>query len=409
MAQGSMRSVNLTVQVDVVDDTTPQLGGSLDVNGNKIVSVSNGDIDIEPNGTGNVLLGNITIDADQTVGAGQDNYVMTYDNGTGLVSLEATASTVAELVDLSDVVTAANTDKFALMANGTTGYVGRALVEADISDFGTYSPTSHTHVLAAGATDVTATAAELNLLDLSGLTAGWVLSADSATTASWKAAAGGGGGDVTKVGTPANNQVGVWTGDGTIEGASDLTWDGTTLIVNGGDITVRDSAAYLTLTDSNASGATSGSSRLRFAYSGSDTVTQQIYTSSGDLYYNNTAGKHIITTGDAAGTSDNRLRVDGSVQVRNELIIGEQADHASTVAAAYGFIWVKTATPNVLQFTDDAGTDWRLNGFEASTTALASLNVPHGAAPTTPVDGDIWTTTAGLYVRINGSTVGPLS
>lgn len=45
----------------------------------------------------------------------------------------------------------------------------------------------------------------------------------------------------------------------------------------------------------------------------------------------------------------------------------------------------------------------------ASSTANATLNVPHGTAPTSPVDGDIWTTTAGLYVRINGSTVGPLS
>ena len=91
MAQGSMRSVNLTVQVDVVDDTTPQLGGSLDVNGNKIVSVSNGDIDIEPNGTGNVLLGNLTIDADQTVGAGQDNYVLAYDDASGTMVLTALA------------------------------------------------------------------------------------------------------------------------------------------------------------------------------------------------------------------------------------------------------------------------------------------------------------------------------
>jgi hypothetical protein len=74
---------------DLVDDTTPQLGGNLDVNGNKITSVSNGDIDIEPNGTGNVLLGNFTFDADQTVGAGQDDYVLTYDNSTGLISLEA--------------------------------------------------------------------------------------------------------------------------------------------------------------------------------------------------------------------------------------------------------------------------------------------------------------------------------
>lgn len=45
----------------------------------------------------------------------------------------------------------------------------------------------------------------------------------------------------------------------------------------------------------------------------------------------------------------------------------------------------------------------------ASTTGGATLNVPHGAAPTAPADGDIWTTTAGLYVRINGATIGPLS
>lgn len=37
---------------DVVADTTPQLGGNLDVNGKSIVSVSNGNVVIAPNGTG---------------------------------------------------------------------------------------------------------------------------------------------------------------------------------------------------------------------------------------------------------------------------------------------------------------------------------------------------------------------
>lgn len=37
-----------------------------------------------------------------------------------------------------------------------------------------------------------------------------------------------GSGDVSKVGTPVNNQVGVWTGDGTLEGDVDLTFDTTT-------------------------------------------------------------------------------------------------------------------------------------------------------------------------------------
>ena len=41
---------------EVVADTTPQLGGDLDINGNDIVSTSNGNIDILPNGTGVVNL-----------------------------------------------------------------------------------------------------------------------------------------------------------------------------------------------------------------------------------------------------------------------------------------------------------------------------------------------------------------
>lgn len=40
----------------------------------------------------------------------------------------------------------------------------------------------------------------------------------------------------------------------------------------------------------------------------------------------------------------------------------------------------------------------------ASQTQGAGLSVPHGAAPTTPVDGDVWTTTGGLFVRVNGVT-----
>lgn len=42
-------------------------------------------------------------------------------------------------------------------------------------------------------------------------------------------------------------------------------------------------------------------------------------------------------------------------------------------------------------------------------TSVAGLGLPHGSAPTTPTDGDLWTTTAGLFVRINGATVGPLA
>jgi len=41
----------------------------------------------------------------------------------------------------------------------------------------------------------------------------------------------------------------------------------------------------------------------------------------------------------------------------------------------------------------------------ASGTGGAMFRLPHGSAPTSPTNGDIWTTTAGVFARINGATV----
>jgi len=42
--------------LNVVEDITPQLGGALDVNGQTITSASNGDIVVDPNGTGQLKI-----------------------------------------------------------------------------------------------------------------------------------------------------------------------------------------------------------------------------------------------------------------------------------------------------------------------------------------------------------------
>ena len=63
--------------VDVVNDLTPQLGGNLDTNGFSIVTVSNGDLTLAPNGTGDVLL-----QADVFVGRTNTD-VQISSNGTG--------------------------------------------------------------------------------------------------------------------------------------------------------------------------------------------------------------------------------------------------------------------------------------------------------------------------------------
>ena len=72
----------------VVDDTTPQLGGNLDVNGNDIVSAGGADIDIIPNGAGDVNLGADTVqvgdnNADATITTqGTGDLILNTNNGT---------------------------------------------------------------------------------------------------------------------------------------------------------------------------------------------------------------------------------------------------------------------------------------------------------------------------------------
>lgn len=44
---------------------------------------------------------------------------------------------------------------------------------------------------------------------------------------------------------------------------------------------------------------------------------------------------------------------------------------------------------------------------EESSTSNAGLNLPQGAAPTSPVNGDMWATSLGFFGEINGAVVGP--
>jgi len=44
---------------------------------------------------------------------------------------------------------------------------------------------------------------------------------------------------------------------------------------------------------------------------------------------------------------------------------------------------------------------------QGSTTTQAGVNLPQGNAPTNPVNGDLWTTSGGVYAQIAGTTYGP--
>ena len=55
-ASGSLISSGGTSLMEVSSDSTPQLGGNLDLNGNDIVTTSNADLELAPNGTGRVVV-----------------------------------------------------------------------------------------------------------------------------------------------------------------------------------------------------------------------------------------------------------------------------------------------------------------------------------------------------------------
>jgi hypothetical protein len=102
------------------------------------------------------------------------DYMVVYDasdDAPKKINMSDLIVTSAEVNDLTVAVTWANVPDANITESSVTQH------EAALS------------ITQSQVSDVTATAAELNLLDLSGLTTGWVLSADSPTTASWKAQA----------------------------------------------------------------------------------------------------------------------------------------------------------------------------------------------------------------------------
>ena len=84
---------------DVVQDTTPQLGGNLDVNGQSIVSVSNGDIAITPNGTGKIILDGLN----WPTADGSANYILKTDGAGNLSWVAQNTSGATAFTGLSDV------------------------------------------------------------------------------------------------------------------------------------------------------------------------------------------------------------------------------------------------------------------------------------------------------------------
>ena len=87
-----------TVSSDLVNDTSPQLGGDLDVNGNAIVSASNGNIAITPNGSGKVIIDGLS----HPVADGNAGQVLKTDGNGQLAFASVSSLAGAGIQNVSD-------------------------------------------------------------------------------------------------------------------------------------------------------------------------------------------------------------------------------------------------------------------------------------------------------------------
>ena len=161
-----------------------------------------------------------------------------------------------------------------------------------------------------------------------------------------------------------------------------------TAVIGGGSTTQRINTIYLGtdgIYDSTSLGVTQG------------TVTLM----AGGTYYNlgsNMGGNNLVisaglaTGAGTAGTGSGNL----SLQTTSVGASGSTLQTATTrmiILGGTGYIGLQGIT-----------TPTAFLHCAASTTAAASLCIPHGTAPSSPVNGDMWSDTSGAYIRINGTT-----
>jgi len=263
------RSLNL------VDDLTPQLGGSLDVNGNSIVSITNGDIIIAPGGTGDLILDGLSWPQSD---GGIGYFLQT--NGSGQLSWSASAGISNIIEDSSPQL------------GGTLDVNGNSIVSITNGNIA-ITPDGIGSIVLDG----------LNWPQADG-TASYFLQTDGSGQLSWSAAGG-----LLNVVEDLTPQLG---GTLDVNGFSIITTDAieaavSPILITGGNEsgTTGQYAGHVTLQGGNASPGTAGSVNL---YAGS-TTSGSYYAGNVRVYggdaASNKGGGIIIKSGDALSANSN--------------------------------------------------------------------------------------------------------
>ena len=195
-----------------------------------------------------------------------------------------------------------------------------------------------------------------------------------------------------------------------IEGSADLTWNGTAMTIGG-------TGPQLNFGTNGYVSGGGGVGLLIQSDSGGGLVLQQrvngglIRMGADDL--GGTFRKVYESTHDQtelfATNGTRRMLIDQfAVTIDNtDLRFPERADHASTPAAGFGYLWVRNDTPNVLVFTDDAGTDTVLGaGGGGIGGSIAATQVAVGSTTADEIEGSslLIFNSGSSYLGVGGGT-----
>ena len=353
-ASGSLISSGGTSLMEVANDTSPQLGGNLDMNGNDIVTTSNADLELAPNGTGKVVV------------KGNTNQ--------GAIKLNCEANSHGQTIIAAPHSESANNTLTLPSTGGDARLVSTAstatLTNKTFGDNVSFGDNNITNVGDIAIDSISPDGTDINV----------AVSDNSATAFTIKQSTNnylvidtGDGGESVAIGTGVSGtaiSIGHTTSETTVNDnltvTGDFTVNGTTTTVDTTNTTVKDSLLELN------SGATSNSNDCGIVIERGSTGDNAI------IMWDESSDTFVVGTTTATGASTGNLTVtDGALQA-GSLDISGDVDVDGTLEA-------------------DAMT---LNGTTITTTATLSTGISNGnvlVANANIVDND--------FLRVDGTSI----
>ena len=250
---------------NVVEDTSPQLGGDLDVNGKDIVSTSNGNIEFLPNGTGAVVFKGVNSNG----GNGAGRFKLNCEVNTHGITIQGPPHSAGANYTLTLPNTDGNADQV-LKTNGS-GVLDWVDQPTNQNSFSNFAVSGQSTVVADSENDT------LTLVAGSNMQITTNASGDSITFAS----TGGGGGSQNVFSTIA------------VSGQNNVVADSTT------DTLTLVAGSNMTITTNDSSDT------ITFASTGGSTLTtEQVQDIVGAMFSGNTETNITATYQDSDGTID---------------------------------------------------------------------------------------------------------